>query len=333
LKSRTFSLACALHSRRPVLNALVRDPRDVPVVRLIAKFLLVLAPAAALLFVHFHLALAVPYVALIHFRRATPFAGLIHEVVHRPLFTRRWLRIGRGAVEWVICPLFGLAPYLYAGQHVGMHHPENNLAGDASATVGYQRDSVRDFIRYFLRFLLLAHWEVLAYLHRVRKTRLLRRCAVGLAAHHVLTAVALAYDWRAALAVLVIPNVWMRLSFAAGNWAQHAFVDAAEPANPFKNTISCIQRDFNAGSFNSGFHIAHHSDLKLHWTELPADLERRAARYRDEQAIVFEGIEYGQVFLALMRKQYRWLASKHIACGDPLDVIAQRLAQRTRRLA
>jgi fatty acid desaturase len=326
-------VARTLQSRPRMLNSLVRDPRDVPVVRLAGKFLLVLVPPAVLLFVHFHLALAVPYVALILFRWATPFAGLIHEVVHRPLFTRRWLWAGRAAVEWLVCPIFGLAPYLYAAQHVGMHHPENNLAGDASATVGYQRDSVRDFARYFLRFLLLAHWEVLLYLHRARKTRLFRRAAVGLAAHHLVTALALAVEWRAAVVVLVIPYVWMRLSFAAGNWAQHAFVDAGDPANSFKNTISCVQPDFNAGSFNSGFHIAHHSDLRLHWTELPADLERRAARYRQEQAIVFEGIEYGQVFLALMGKRYRWLASKHMPCGDSLEIIAERLAQRTRRLA
>src|SRR5206468_709286 len=139
----------------------------------------------------------------------------------------------RAAVEWIICPLFGLAPHLYAGQHVGMHHPENNLARDASATVGYRRDSVTDFLRYFARFFFLAHWEVLAYLWRARKTRLFRRVAVGVAAHHVALALAIALDWRAALVVVVTPYCFARLSFAAGNWAQHAFVDPADPASPY----------------------------------------------------------------------------------------------------
>ena len=322
------ALARPLHDGAPML----RDPRDAPVLKLIAKMLVMLVPLAVLLFAHFHLAVAALYLWVVVTRLMAPFSGLIHEIVHRPIFTRRWLRAGRAAVEWIICPLFGLAPYLYAAQHVGMHHPENNLTGDASATIGYRRDSVADFLRYFARFFFLAHWEVLAYLRRAKKARLFRRAAIGLAAHHAVTALALLLEWRAALVVLVFPYFWARLSFAAGNWAQHAFVDPAAPQSPYRNTITCTDAGFNAWTFNSGYHSAHHADLRVHWSELPGELARHRDRYRDEQAIIFEGIEYGHVFLALMQKRYRWLAERHAGTGEPVEVIAERLARRTRRL-
>ena len=316
-----------------MLLALLRDPRDLPVIRLIARLLLSMAPFVVALFVHFHLAVAVVYLGLVFLRWSAPFAALIHEVVHRPLFVQRWLRVGRGAVEWLLCPLFGLSPHFYAAQHVGMHHPENNLAGDASATIDYQRDSALDFARYFARFLFLAQWEVLAYLHRARKTRLLRRAAIGLVAHGAVVLIALAANWRAALVVFVLPMVLMRLAFAIGNWAQHGFVDAADPASCYRNTITCLSAQFNAATFNSGYHIGHHADLRVHWSELPAEHDRQRARCRVEGAVVFEGIEYAHVFLALMLKRYRWLAERHVDFAEGRAVVERRLRDRAMRIS
>lgn len=213
-----------------------------------------------------------------------------------------------------------------------MHHPENNLAKDASATVGYRRDSVPDFLRYWARFVFLAHWEVFAYLRRAGKTRLLRRAVAGFVAHGTVVAAALALHWQAALVVLVIPYVWTRLNFAAGNWAQHAFVDAADPANAYLNTITCVEPGFNELTFNSGYHSAHHAELRVHWSELATDFAAQRERYLRERAIVFEGINFGHVFLALMAKRWSWLAARHAPCGDPLEVIAERLERRTRGL-
>jgi hypothetical protein len=71
----------------------------------------------------------------------------------------------------------------------------------------------------------------------------------------------------------------------------------------------------------------------VHWTELPNELQRRRDRYAAEQAIIFEGIEYGHVFFALMTRRYRWLAERHAECGESVEQIAERLSARTRRLA
>lgn len=307
----------------------LRDARDLPVATLIAKMLLVFVPLVALLFVRFSWLLAPLYIALI-FRYSAPFAGLIHEATHRRLFVPRYSALGTLIVEWIICPIFGMSPHLYAAQHVGMHHPENNLDGDASATIGYHRDSVIEYARYAMRFVFMAHWEVFAYLRRNRKRRLLRRAVVGLAAQYAMVAAALAYDWRAALVVMIIPMVFIRVALSAGNWAQHGFVDPHAPQSPYLNTITCLHPAFNRATFNSGYHSAHHAKPSLHWSELPSAFDANLDRYHTERAIVFVGIEFGHVFLAMMFGRYRWLAAHQLSCGEDLSLLEARLRYRLR---
>jgi fatty acid desaturase len=274
---------------------------------------------------HFHLGLALAFEAVLFVRFSAAFAGMIHEVTHRPLFTRRFRLWARGAVEWLICPLFGMSPYLYAAQHAGMHHPESNLDRDASSTLRYRRDSPLHFARYFVRFLVLQPWELLKYLHATRKTRLLRHAAFGLAAHHAAIAIGLWLHPRATLVLLVLPVFWMRHAFAAGNWAQHAFIDPEAPADSLRSVITCVAPGFNRLTFNSGFHAAHHGDLRIHWSALPKAYEQGKARYAAQRAVVFEGIDYGHVFFALMFKRYRYLAERHADFGEERSVVAERL--------
>ncbi len=311
------------------LTRALRDPRDAPVLALVIRLVLLLVPLAALLFLRFHWAIAVVYLALIQ-RYSAPFAGLIHEATHRRLFVPRWSALGTFFVEWIVAPSFGMSPYLYAAQHVGMHHAENNLEDDASATIAYQRDSIAQYALYFLRFLFAAHWEVLGYLRARGKQPMLRRAALGLAAHYAVIAAALAYDWRAALTVLIVPMVFMRLAFSAGNWAQHGFIDPDAPDSPLGNTITCVEPRFNRETFNSGYHSAHHAAPRVHWSELPDALSRDFERYRAERAVVFVGVEYAHVFVAMMLRRYRWLAERHADYGEELSVVEARLRLRLR---
>lgn len=312
----------------PLARAL-RDPRDAPVLALVIRLALLLIPLAALLFLRFHWAVALVYLALIQ-RYSAPFAGLIHEATHRRLFAPRWAAVGTFVVEWIIAPSFGMSPYLYAAQHVGMHHAENNLEDDASATIAHQRDSIAQYALYFLRFLLAAHWEVLRYLWTRGKRPMLRRAALGLLAHYAAIAAAIAYDWRAALTVLIAPMVFMRLAFSAGNWAQHGFIDPAAPDSPLGNTITCVEPRFNRETFNSGYHSAHHAAPRVHWSELPEAFSGDFERYRAERAVVFIGIEYGHVFVAMMLRRYRWLAERHADYGEDVTIVEARLRHRLR---
>ena len=122
----------------------------------------------------------------------------------------------------------------------------------------------------------------------------------------------------------------------AGNWGQHAFVDARSPGNCYRNSITCINTAYNRRAFNDGYHIGHHLSATRHWTEMPADLLRTRQQYIDERAIVFEGVDFFTVWLFLMLRRYDWLA-RHFVSLDGRewteDEVVALLRERTRSIA
>jgi fatty acid desaturase len=94
----------------------------------------------------------------------------------------------------------------------------------------------------------------------------------------------------------------------AGNWVQHTFVDADEPGHHFKNSITCINVPFNHRCWNDGYHISHHIDPTMHWTEHPVYFQEHVAEFAKHEAVVFAGLNYMDVFVRLMRKRYDLLA-------------------------
>jgi hypothetical protein len=119
-------------------------------------------------------------------------------------------------------------------------------------------------------------------------------------------------NWRPTLAVFVFPYVFVRFLMMFGNWGQHAFVDAARPASPYVNSITCINSRYNRRCFNDGYHIGHHVKATRHWSEMPEDFQRNVDTYAKEGAIVFEGIDFFMVWLLLMTGSWRRLARAYV---------------------
>jgi hypothetical protein len=82
-------------------------------------------------------------------------------------------------VIWFVCPFFGHTPETYFVHHVGMHHEENNMDDDTSSTLPYQRDSVRDFFKYYLNFIFLGFKETFMYLVNKKKKKYYMRLTYG----------------------------------------------------------------------------------------------------------------------------------------------------------
>jgi hypothetical protein len=315
--------------------ALLNDPRDLPFLRLMALQSAVMIPLAALLFVPgvFRWWMAVPYLALYAWW-APPFILMLHNTSHRRLFRREYELLNRW-IPWVLGPLFGETPETYFAHHVGMHHPENNLPEDLSSTMYYQRDRLLDFLRYFFRFFFAVLIEIDVYFFRHKRWQLLLRCTLGEFAFLGATAFLLTVNAPAALLTLVAPLLLTRFSMMAGNWGQHAFIDAAAPENCYRNSITCINAGYNRRCFNDGYHIGHHLKATRHWTELPDDLADNLPRYVEERAIVFDKIDFFIVWLLLMLKRYDVLARRVVSLDGKTRSSAEieaLLRERTQRI-
>lgn len=312
---------------------LVNDPRDLPFVRLIIACLvtallgLALYPISLALLPgpSFWLA-AGGYLLIWALWTLDRFILMLHCTSHRILFRREhgWLN---QVIPVVLGPFFGETPQTYFCHHMGMHHPENNLGADLSTTMPFQRDRFAHWLAYYLRFMTLVMIELPIYFVGRNQPKMAVRTVVGeLSFWLVIGLLAVFVDWRATLAVFVIPVLMVRTLMMAGNWAQHAFVDAAHPADPYRNSITCIDSRYNRRCFNDGYHIHHHVKARCHWTEYPGEFQRNQAKYGEHDAIVFRGLDFFVVWLLLMTKRYRILAKAMVELpGAPRRSIEERV--------
>jgi hypothetical protein len=295
---------------------LINDPRDLPFVRLMVALLALVVGPGVFLFVpgQFRWWMAAVHVVLLIYFMG-PFVLMLHCTSHRRLF-RPGLEWMNQIIPWLIGPFFGESPETYFAHHVGMHHPENNLEADLSSTMFYTRDRAFDFLRYFFRFFFLISLELPIYFRRVKRRGLMIRCFGG-EMLFLLTVAGLAYlNWRATVAVFVLPFLITRFGMMAGNWAQHAFIDPESPENNYRNSITCINSGYNRRCFNDGYHIGHHIKQTRHWTEMPQDFQDNLATYAAERAIVFDGLDFFLVWALLMMKRYDVLAGRAVKLSE-----------------
>jgi fatty acid desaturase len=321
-------------SARAWLIGLLNDPRDLPFLHLMLGCCALVAFGVSLFFIEEHFwAFAAVYGLLWGFGFLDRFILMLHCTSHRRLFKKRYDVLNR-VIPCVLGPFFGETPDTYFAHHLGMHHPENNLGADLSSTMKYQRDRFSHWLRYFGRFLFFGLLELTMYHRRQRNQKLFRRVLGG---ELLFWGVVLGLgfiDLRATLVVLVAPVLLVRALMMMGNWGQHAFVDGSDPGNAYKNSITCINTRYNRRCFNDGYHIHHHLRPTCHFTELPVEFESNRAAYGAEDAIVFDGIDFFQVWLLLMLRQHWRLARRVVALpGAPQRSLEETVAFLRSRLA
>jgi len=323
--------------RRPDAAGFINDPRDLPLVRVILSASLII-PAALYLYLpgrlDWWLALAYWFVwAFVFLDRVTL---MLHCTSHRTLFSRR-VRWMNSYVPWILGPFYGQTPNTYFSHHVAMHHVEDNLPGDLSSTMPYRRDSFLHWMRYFGRFLVLTVVLLPVYFYRKGRSGLAWRSVAGELAFWTVVAGLALLNFEATLVVFVVPVLVVRVLMMAGNWAQHAFIEPGDPANDYRNSVTCINCRYNARCFNDGYHIVHHLRPQQHWTELPAEFETRREVYGKHDAVVFEGIDFFTVWLYLMLRRWSALARAFVRLpGAPArsdDQVVTFLKERLRPIA
>lgn len=317
----------------------LKDERDLPFIYLAIRITFAVIPLAVLLYMPFITGwlwgvLAVVYLYFNNIVFKGPFGLMLHCTSHRPLFKPQY-KNAYYYWTWVIAPFFGQTPETYFSHHIGMHHPENNVAPDESTTMPYQRDSFRSFLAYYGDFMVFGVIELVTYLRRKNRIKLAYRAILGELCFYTLCVGLSFINFPATLVVFILPFLIFRFVTMLGNWTQHAFVCAEEPLNPYKNSITCINVKYNHKCFNDGYHTSHHDRPAMHWTEHPAFFQKTIDKYARNQAIVFDQLDFLGVFYNLMRKRYDVLASHVVnvngAFRDQAEIEAV-LRQRTKRI-
>ena len=295
---------------------LIHDIRDLPFLKLMVLTTVTVVASGILLFVPgvFRWWLGAAHIALVVYFLG-PFILMLHNTSHRRLFRGPFLKLNL-VIPWIIGPFFGESPETYFSHHIGMHHPENNCDDDLSSTLGYKRDSIPAFARYFLHFFFIVIFEIAAYFAKRKRHRLMVRTILGEATFFAAVILLLRFEWRATLVVFVAPFIIARFGMMDGNWAQHAFVDSSAPDNCYRNSITCINSGYNARCFNDGYHIGHHLKSGRHWTEMPQDFIDNVDSYAKERAVVFEGVDYFAIWALLMVKRYDLLAKRIVQLDE-----------------
>jgi len=240
---------------------------------------------------------------------------MLHCTSHRVFFKSNYGFMNY-YLPWLIGPFFGQSPETYYTHHIGMHHAENNLDDDDSSTMHYQRDSIKDFLKYFTRFFFLVIYNLSQYFLRKNRPKLRARLIKGEMTFIIGCTLLSFVNLPATITVFWIPFLLSRIVMMLGNWAQHSFVSANDPGNNYKNSITCINTKYNHKCWNDGYHISHHEKPSMHWTEHPIYFKKTLPDYINNNAIVFDGIHFLHVFVYLMRKRYDLLAKHFVNIGN-----------------
>ena len=308
----------------------LREERDLPFVHLTLKITFTLIPLAILLFVPgiprwlFWVA-AIMYQYLNNVVFKGPYGLMMHCTSHRPWFNSKYSFLNY-YLPWVIGPFFGQTPETYFTHHIGMHHVEDNMPEDESSTMKFQRDSIKDFGIYVGTFLFAGIYHLCAYFFRKQKKRLLYRSVRGELLFMAMCVALCFVNAPATIVVFILPFFTFRIIAMTGNWAQHAFIDPAQPENSYRNSVTCINTKYNVKCWNDGYHISHHVKSGMHWTEHPAFFKNTLQQYIDNDSIVFEHIHFLHVFVFLMRHRYDLLAKYFVNIGDRYKTDAEVMA-------
>jgi fatty acid desaturase len=317
----------------------IRDERDLPFIYLIIKISFVLLPLAFLIYMPFITGWAWWFLVILFqvfntIYRA-PFGLMMHAISHRKLFKKKHENLIY-YITWFIGPFIGHTPETYFSHHIGMHHPEGNMPDDDSSTMYYQRDSLRSFGLYVIKFVFTGLHGLITYLRSKKRNKLANKALTGELAFFTFCIIMCFINWQATVAVFIFTFALSRVLMMLGNWVQHAFVDPLNPEDPYKSCITCLNIRFNHIAWNDGYHTSHHALQTLHYTEHPHAFLNDLDNYAKNKAVVFTGLDYLGIFVNLMRKRYDVLASHFVNINDTFandEEIVQLLRSRTQKFS
>ncbi|MBF6023099.1 fatty acid desaturase family protein [Lysobacter niastensis] len=189
-----------------------------------------------------------------------------HNHAHRPLWRMRALN----AATDVWFTLFqGHPGYVFQTMHVDNHHRYHNGPDDVTRTDRFRAgNNLWGLLIHPIEFAIAARPHIAARV--MASFRNDPRDFACIVAHYALLVgidvLALVIDWKAALYVVLFPQLAAMFWLLASNYLQHAHARGDSEFDHSRNFLGLINPLF----FNIGYHTAHHHSPDVHWSELPA---------------------------------------------------------------
>lgn len=214
-----------------------------------------------------------------------------------------------------------------------MHHVTGNGPDDLSSTMQFERDNIFHFLQYFGRFYFLIWFDLPVFFIKRGQYMYAFRGLFGELIWFAFAYYLSTINMMATVFTMILPFNIARFGMMSGNWAQHAFLDKTDAEDDYMSAITCVNTTYNKRCFNDGYHTSHHLNPLRHWTEHPKHLIDNEDTFRRKSAVVFDGIDYIQVWALLMVRAYGTLADKYVRMkGDTRtkEEIMAMLKERTR---
>ncbi len=302
----------------------LRDPRDTPALRLMVSLTLTAVPIfmAQLVLGRPRLPLVIAFYLSLYglkFQRFVRMFSAKHLEAHRRqgYFSDNYDKIFGRYLEFFLGYLYGNVPELDRTVHVRLHHTEQGGSGDTASSTGYDRTSRLDFLWYLSDNI----WTVLgilpfAYFKARGDEKNLRRMIWGMTRYYLYFAAVFIYNWQIGILFVLVPLLCINFITAITAWVQHAFCDPDRPEDYFANTVTLADE---LCFMNEGYHLCHHHRAGLHWTEMPAHLERIRDKMRDSGSLVFRDLDFIDLFLELTLLRRMSVLAEKLVPWEPMS--------------